>query len=41
MGRGWLGNKQVYVETAIGSDYVDLNTLWEAVPNYRKFHSHC
>ena len=33
---GWLGNKQVYVERAIGSEYVSLNAISEAVMNHPK-----
>jgi hypothetical protein len=33
---GWLGNKTVYVERAIGSKYVSLNAISEAVMNHPK-----
>ena len=36
IGCGWLGNKTVYVERAIGSDYVCLNALSETVMNHPK-----
>ena len=36
MGCGWLGNKTVYVERAIGSEYVCLNAISEAVMNHPK-----
>ena len=36
MGCGWLGNKTVYVERAIGSEYVCLNNMSEAVMNHPK-----
>ena len=36
MGCGWLGNKTVYVERAIGSEYVCLNNMFEAVMNHPK-----
>ena len=36
MGCGWLGNKSVYVERAIGSEYVCLNALSEAVGGHPK-----
>ena len=36
IGCGWLGNKMVYVERAIGSDYVCLNALSETVMNHPK-----
>ena len=32
----WLGNKTVYIERAIGSEYVDLNAISEAVLNHPK-----
>ena len=36
MGCGWLGNETVYVERAIGSEYVCLNAISEAVMNHPK-----
>ena len=36
MGCGWLGNKTVYVERAVGSEYVSLNAIFEAVMNHPK-----
>ena len=36
MGCGWLGNKIVYVERAIGSEYVSLNAISKAVMNHPK-----
>ena len=36
MGCGWLGRKKVYVERAIGSEYVNLNAISEAVMNHPK-----
>lgn len=36
MGCGWLGNKTVFIERAIGSEYVSLNAISEAVMNHPK-----
>ena len=36
MGCGWLGNKTVYIERAVGSEYVSLNAISEAVMNHPK-----
>ena len=35
-GCGWLGNKTVYIERAIGSEYVSLNAISEVVMNHPK-----
>ena len=36
LGCGWLGNKIVYVEKAIGSEYVSLNAISEVLMNHPK-----
>ena len=40
MGCGWLGNKTVYVERAIDSEYVSLNAISKAVnhPKLKSIH---
>ena len=35
-GCGWLGNKNLYIERAIGSEYVSLNVISEVVMNRPK-----
>ena len=36
VGCGWLGNKTVYVERAINSEYVNINSISEASTSYPK-----
>ena len=38
VGCGWLGNKTVYIERAINSEYVNINSISEATTSHPKLH---